>query len=75
MTQLPSQQIREKLSAEQRELHDWLYEATRTPEVAVMIIGAMEIYASEHADATLWDCVRCAREHIELVYERTRRTQ
>jgi hypothetical protein len=75
MTKLPSEQIRERLSEAERELHDWLYEATRVPEVAVMIIGMMEMYASEHRDATLWDCVRCAREHVEIVYPRSRRTQ
>lgn len=75
MTKLPSEQIREKLSADDRSVHDWLYEATRTPEVAVMILGMMLAFAAEHPGATLWDCIRCARDHIEIVYGRSGRTQ
>jgi hypothetical protein len=63
----PSAKLRRKLTPEQVVLHDWVYEFTRKPSQAVLLIGFMEARVVEDADLTFWDLLAQAKQDLRTI--------
>lgn len=64
---MPSEQLRAMLSDEQRAIHDWLYEQTRSHAFSTLLVAFIVGYAAEHPQATAWECLAAARERLRVV--------
>ena len=56
-----------KLSLEDRNVVAWMYEATKTPEVATMLWGYAEAVAVDHPTWTFFEVLREMHSHITVL--------
>lgn len=66
MQPLPSERVRAKLNEEQRALLDWIYEGSRNPAFATVILGFCSAYAADHQQASFWECLAEAQGTIAV---------
>lgn len=65
-TWLPSDSARAQLNDEERELFDWIYEATRDHAVATLLWGAALQHAADAPGSSLWDVVKRMKSQFKL---------
>jgi len=61
------QEILDRLGPEDRNSLNWMYEATKSPEVSVMLWGMAQAIAADHQDWTFWQVLREMQNHATLV--------
>ena len=61
---MPSEHCRAMLPPLEQKMHDWLYEDTRTPELAVLLLGMMNAAASLNPSLRYWDAVDAVKERF-----------
>jgi hypothetical protein len=62
-----TEQLRARLTPEQREAFDWIYGAMRTsPGLGALALGWISMEASFHPEKTFWDLLIEAKERIKL---------
>jgi hypothetical protein len=61
------EQLRVRLTLEQREAFDWAYEATRhAPALGSIILGWISAAAADHPEKTFWELLTEAKSKVKL---------
>ncbi len=45
-----------------------MYELTHKPELGVMLLGMMEVLATDHPDWTYWQILAQVRKQVEVIW-------
>jgi hypothetical protein len=64
---IQTEQLRARLTPEQREAFDWAYAATATaPALGTILLGFMSMEASLHPEKSFWDLLIEAKGRVKL---------